>query len=260
MKIAKFFLLCAVGLTLSLGGNRASAQTDLWQQTNGPFGGDVRAFVINANKNIFAATADGGVFRSTDNGGSWARTGLTITTVTDLAINSRGLIFAGTQKSGVLRSTDNGATWTALNSGLMTTSVAALATNARGDMFAGTGGNGVFSSQFTTGVKENVGEIPRAFMLAQNHPNPFNPSTVIKYELPQAVDVQLAIWDLTGRRVRKLVQQQQPAGRYAITWDGRNEQGEALASGVYLYQLRAGDPSAGSGRGFVQTRRMALVR
>jgi flagellar hook assembly protein FlgD len=63
-----------------------------------------------------------------------------------------------------------------------------------------------------------------------------------------------------GRHIRTLVNQRQPAGRYAITWDGRDEQGEALASGVYLYQLRAGDPSAGSGQGFVQTRRMALVR
>jgi len=110
------------------------------------------------------------------------------------------------------------------------------------------------------------------FFLGQNYPNPFwsaatfpapsggNPSTMIKYDLPQAVEVQLVIFDLTGRRVRTLVQQQQPAGQYAATWDGRNEQGEALASGLYFYQLRAGDASAGSGQAFVQTRRMALVR
>ncbi len=102
------------------------------------------------------------------------------------------------------------------------------------------------------------------YSLGQNYPNPFrsaaassapsggNFSTTIKYDLPQAVEVQLAIFDLTGRRVRTLVQQKQQAGRYEIAWDGRNEQGETLASGVYIYQLHAGT--------FVQARRMALVR
>ncbi|MDZ7363850.1 MAG: T9SS type A sorting domain-containing protein [candidate division KSB1 bacterium] len=90
------------------------------------------------------------------------------------------------------------------------------------------------------------------FHLEQNFPNPFNPETAIKYELPKPAEVKLDIYDLQGRQVRTLVNQRQPAGRYTITWNGRNEQGEALASGVYLYQLRAGN--------FVQTRRMALVR
>ena len=60
------------------------------------------------------------------------------------------------------------------------------------------------------------------------------------------------IYDMLGQHVRTLVNQSQPAGRYAITWDGRNEQGEAIASGLYIYQLRAGT--------FTQARRMALVR
>jgi hypothetical protein len=90
------------------------------------------------------------------------------------------------------------------------------------------------------------------FYLEQNYPNPFNPETSIKYELPKSVEVHLKIYDLMGQHVRTLVQQDQPPGRYMIPWDGRNEKGEVLASGVYLYQLRAGS--------FVQTRRMALVR
>jgi len=127
----------------------------------------------------------------------------------------------------------------------------ALAFNDSDHIFMGTA-DGLFRAQLTTNVKESVSEMPRAFALTQNHPNPFNSSTTIKYELPQAVEVQLAIWDLTGRRVRTLVQQQQPAGQYEVIWDGRNEQGEAIASGLYNYQLRAGT--------FTQARRMALVR
>jgi flagellar hook assembly protein FlgD len=64
--------------------------------------------------------------------------------------------------------------------------------------------------------------------------------------------VKLEVFDLMGRRVRTPVNQSQQAGSYAITLDGRNERGEAVSSGVYLYQLRAGE--------FVQARRMALVR
>ncbi len=106
----------------------------------------------------------------------------------------------------------------------------------------------------TTAVEEftHNDNAPARFALLANSPNPFNPSTTIKYELAQQVDVELKIFDLMGHHVRTLVQQSQQAGRYAITWDGRNESGQSIASGVYIYQLRAGT--------FAQTRRMALVR
>jgi hypothetical protein len=121
-----------------------------------------------------------------------------------------------------------------------------------------------------TGVEEftQTGSAPTAFVLHAPSPNPFNPSTTLKYDLPQQVEVKLVIFDMLGRRVRTLVDQTQQAGRYAVIWDGRNEHGQPVASGTFLYQLRAGNPSAGprraqssrSGQGFVQTRRMALVR
>jgi photosystem II stability/assembly factor-like uncharacterized protein len=99
---------------------------------------------------------------------------------------------------------------------------------------------------------KQISSIPETFALHANFPNPFNPSTAIKYDLSQQVEVQLVIFDLTGRHVRTLVNQTQQAGRYVIIWDGRNEQGEALATGLYIYQLRAGN--------YMHARRMALVR
>jgi len=99
--------------------------------------------------------------------------------------------------------------------------------------------------------------IPQEFSLAQNYPNPFNPTTTLKYDLPQPAEVRLKVVDMQGRHVRTLVNQSQPAGRYAITWDGRNEQGQQVASGTFIYQLRA---IPATGAIFVQTRRMALVR
>ncbi len=78
------------------------------------------------------------------------------------------------------------------------------------------------------------------FRLFQNYPNPFNQSTVIRYNLPRAVLVNLAIYDLTGRKIRKLVQTVQPAGEYEINWNGTDDSGKMVSSGVYVAQLSAG--------------------
>jgi hypothetical protein len=94
--------------------------------------------------------------------------------------------------------------------------------------------------------------IPDKFGLLQNYPNPFNPETRIAYDLPAASQVSLVIVDMLGRRVCTLVSGQQPAGRYTVTWNGRDDGGNAVASGVYLYQLQAGSN--------VMTRKMILVR
>jgi len=111
-----------------------------------------------------------------------------------------------------------------------------------------------------TGIHAASENIPREFSLSQNSPNPFNPSTTLRYDLPQQVEIKLMIFDMLGRHVRTLVEQRQQAGRYAVTWDGRNEQGQNVASGVFLYQLRVANPIKGGTGNFVQTRRMALIR
>lgn len=94
--------------------------------------------------------------------------------------------------------------------------------------------------------------LPENFALHANTPNPFNPTTVIHYDLPEAGDVTVKIFDLLGKHVRMLVQQQQPAGRYSVIWDGRDESGQIVTSGVFIYQLRAAN--------FVQNRKMILIR
>jgi hypothetical protein len=88
---------------------------------------------------------------------------------------------------------------------------------------------------------------PESYALGQNYPNPFNPSTVIEYAVPSAGDVNLAVFDLLGREVRTLVSGPVTAGVHRVRFDARD-----LASGVYLYRLRAGE--------FVQTRKLTLVR
>ncbi len=102
--------------------------------------------------------------------------------------------------------------------------------------------------------------LPRTFSLAQNYPNPFNPSTTIQYDLAKAVHVKLVIYDILGRKVRTLVDENQVAGSRQITWDGRSDAGTTVASGLYIYRIIAGDPSSGSGQGFIKARKLMLIR
>ena len=83
--------------------------------------------------------------------------------------------------------------------------------------------------------------VPQAFSLAQNAPNPFNSETVIRFALPQPSQVELTIYNLLGQPVAILVQGSSAAGTFSVRWDGRDQAGRAVTSGVYLYQLRAGE-------------------
>ena len=84
---------------------------------------------------------------------------------------------------------------------------------------------------------------PDDFALDQNYPNPFNGSTVISYTLPAGADVNLDIYDIMGRKVRTLVEGYQEAGYASVIWDGKDEADRNVSSGVYFYNLKAGDMS-----------------
>ncbi len=96
------------------------------------------------------------------------------------------------------------------------------------------------------------GNLPLAFELRQNYPNPFNPETHISYSLPENGEVRLNIYNMLGQRVKVLVDEYQHAGTQTVTWDGRNENGERVSSGIYFYKLQAGE--------LVQTRKMTLMK
>jgi hypothetical protein len=99
--------------------------------------------------------------------------------------------------------------------------------------------------------------VPTAVHLAANYPNPFNPSTQITYTLPQPSRVTLRVYDVAGRRVATLHDRAQPAGTHGATWDGRDQAGQSVASGTYLYRLEVVDPG---GQRHTQTRAMVLLK
>jgi hypothetical protein len=92
-----------------------------------------------------------------------------------------------------------------------------------------------------TAAMETPGNLPQGFALLPATPNPFNPRTDLRYDLPEPAWVNLKIFDATGRLVRTLIRdEQRTAGRHIATWDGRSDHGLALPSGVYLYRMEAG--------------------
>lgn len=94
--------------------------------------------------------------------------------------------------------------------------------------------------------------LPTEFSLSQNVPNPFNPSTVVAYALPKDARVNLSVYNVLGQHVKTLVDDMQRAGRQSVTWDGTDNNGSTVASGVYFYKLRAGD--------FTDTKKMLLLK
>ena len=105
-----------------------------------------------------------------------------------------------------------------------------------------------------TGVDDGgVESVPQTFELFQNYPNPFNPETTIKYQLSAPAEVTLRIFNLLGQEVATLVDKQQAAGVYAVKWDGKDQFGREVASGIYIFQIKAGDS-------FKMSRRMLLLK
>lgn len=96
------------------------------------------------------------------------------------------------------------------------------------------------------------GSLPGTYSLAQNYPNPFNPSTVIGFSLPANAHVELIVFNMLGKKVRTVLDTDMPAGDHSVTWDGLDENGGSVASGIYLYRLQSG--------GFSASKKMVLMR
>jgi hypothetical protein len=107
------------------------------------------------------------------------------------------------------------------------------------------------------GVGENPSQLPTEFAISQNYPNPFNPTTRIKYDLPEQATVVLKIYNLLGQEVATLENAPQAAGYYEATWDGRNNFGANVSSGVYFYRFEA---TSNSGQKFANLKKMLFLK
>ena len=94
--------------------------------------------------------------------------------------------------------------------------------------------------------------IPITFALHKNFPNPFNPITTLRYDLPSDALVTLSIYDMLGKEITQLVNTNQQAGFKSVQWDATDSMGKSVSAGVYLYKIEAGE--------FVETRKMVLLK
>jgi hypothetical protein len=201
---------------------------------------------------VFAGTQGGGIYYSTNNGVAWVQT-LNGETVYSLAVNG-GNVIAGTFDGGVYISTNDGVSWVQRNEGLTDRLINSLFIDS-GYLYAGTGGASVWRRPISEIVGfENVGNlIPGKFNLSQNYPNPFNPATKIKFELPSlsrsksSIPVKLVIYDLSGREVATLVNEELKPGSYEAEWYA-----PGFSSGVYFYRLISGD--------YIESKKMVLIK
>jgi len=105
---------------------------------------------------------------------------------------------------------------------------------------------------FVSDIKPGSDNIPEGLVLRQNYPNPFNTVTMIRYELAKQTTVQLIVYSPLGQIVKSTVREQQAPGKHSIRWDGTNDSGRSVSSGIYYYRLQAGD--------CVQVRKMLLIK
>ncbi len=206
---------------------------------------------------IFSGTEEG-VYLSKDNGTSWTalNTGLKSKIVRSLALNGSE-IFAGTSK-GVFHSTNNGTNWSDVSAGLWNNFDVNLLTVIGTNLFAAENSYGDFGkrplSEITAIDEFSLNDLTTRFMLNQNYPNPFNPTTTISYSIPVETlratslhQVTLRVYDVLGREVATLVNEEKPAGNYEVNFDAGN-----MTSGIYFYTLKAGE--------FSQTKKLMLIK
>ncbi len=204
----------------------------------------------------------GRMSRSTDNGVTWTPLNNSPAGVSAIAVSGTTVVAVGLTADGnpsLFVSSNNGDTWIRTNSGLPQSEALTIFGSAGGLATLGStvylayridvlNGGGVWRREVSQlSVREIAGARPAEFKLDQNHPNPFNPSTVISYQLPTSGDVKLVVYDMLGREVQTLVNTRQNAGRYQATFNA-----SSLSSGAYFYRLSAGQ--------FSETKKMMLVK
>jgi photosystem II stability/assembly factor-like uncharacterized protein len=167
--------------------------------------------------------------------------------------DDKGHLFAG-GSNGVVRSKDRGLNWEIVGDMQKNVTVVCIEKGKDDFIFAGTEEGGIYKLHFLdTGVSGRTESAPAIFRIYPNYPNPFNPSTTVRYSVKKGSDISIRICNLLGETVRTFHNGYRAAGDYQIIWNGRDDQGNFVDSGIYLFHITCGD-------GTVTTRKMVLAR
>ena len=190
-----------------------------------------------------------GIYLSTNRGANWSYKGFG-NDIVECIEGYGDVVFAGISDpwdGGIFFSTNKGGTWQQFNSGLPYLDPLALVIVDK-TLFAGIYGHSVWrTSTIVTDVPDPGNIIPTEYVLSQNFPNPFNPTTKIEYNIPELSLVIIKVYDILGNEIGILVNEEKPIGRYEVEFNATT-----LPSGIYFYRLQAGS--------FIDTKKMVLLR
>ncbi|MCB0728333.1 MAG: T9SS type A sorting domain-containing protein [Ignavibacteriae bacterium] len=253
VEIKDNLIFTAGGYSVNGAIRRSSDNGISWQTVNNGLPSDFTAEALHTmvNGNIITAT-DNGVYRSSNNGESWISV-WDNGNVTGFASDGKGYVYASSTSPayrGIFRSTDFGTSWQQFNEGFqfIPDNVFSV-TYKNGFLFAGVDRLGIWKRQvdnFTSA--ENISSvIPTEFILEQNFPNPFNPSTNIRFTVPETGFISLKVYDILGKEISTLVNNKVSAGTHEVQFDAAS-----LTSGVYFYKLQSDE--------FSEIKKMTLIR
>jgi photosystem II stability/assembly factor-like uncharacterized protein len=214
----------------------------------GSTGAIIDGISISPNGSIFSAILDEGIFRSTDNGLNWQKKsgGIPLSWEARIAVNKKEEVYFYAYDKGIYKSADNGESWINITGNLDYTVIRDFVFYNDETYLATSESVWKSNPDSLTSIAEDYIK-PKEYFLSQNYPNPFNPSTTIKYSLAQTGRITLSIYDLLGREVVKLIDEEKPAGEYETKWNA-----SSYPSGVYFLKMQAGE--------FSETRKIVLVK
>ncbi len=217
----------------------------------------VNSIAIDESGNKWIGTLGGGIAKY--DGTNWSvyntsNSGLPDNRVFSIAIDESGNKWIGTDGGLAKYDGTNWSVYDTSNSGLPENWVNSIAIDESGNKWIGTYGGGIAIFReggivLVEGDKAGVTEIPDNFILSQNYPNPFNPSTKIKFEIPKQTNVKLSVYDILGKEIAVLINEEKLAGNYTVEF---NSEKYNLPCGIYFYRLQAGN--------FVETKKLVLMK
>jgi photosystem II stability/assembly factor-like uncharacterized protein len=220
-----------------------------WNQINLnlPFS-ETNVIDIDDYDKIYVGT-ESGLYCSTDYGSTWieCNAGLPSTPIVSIAINKDNVVYAALANEGVYYYDNINNLWKSVDNGPYFKNVSLLLFDNEGFLYGGTEDHSIIKSRESTVYVDEDRNLKFDYLLNQNYPNPFNPSTRIAYVIANRQFVTVKVYDLLGREVATLVNEEKSAGNYEVEFNG-----SMLPSGIYFYQIKAGN--------FVETKKMILLK